>query len=294
MKNNNSKMKAKFLSYRQQHSLLKTITAVSCVIAFVAYVVILIVLINNKIAFKEIVEITANYATVFALFIGSLQLIAFVDDARHKEVRARKEAAVSFAREYAKNLLPKISIIENILSQTYNPKDPHELKNDVLEPLIITNFTKGALESNNKLKTYTALFQNRTYPIESELILEKYNSLGKIHIPPKGNASDDKYKEILNKSFKSILIRTLNELEQFAMAVNQNVAESKILFPSLHETYLQFVKYSYPYICLSNLEYEKFYTNIIQLYRTWLNQKQFEEQISRERSKNCVKDIETR
>lgn len=88
---------------------------------------------------------------------------------------------------------------------------------------------------------------------------------------------NDAKKHLANIRFKSILFDTLNTLECFAMSVNQNVSDSEMLYASLHQTYLKFVKYVYPFLCEQNNDEEKFYPNIINLYYSW-EQKEFNEE----------------
>lgn len=79
--------------------------------------------------------------------------------------------------------------------------------------------------------------------------------------------------QLCNIRFRVILCDTMNTLEYFAMTVNQNVAESEMLYDSIHQTFLFFVKLVYPFICEQNIDEELYYPNIIKLYKTWVSKK---------------------
>ena len=265
------RIKAKYETLKLKYNALNILTKLIAIVAVFSYLAMVAILIHEKYEFEKIMQISANHVTIFAFAIGTIQLIAFVKDARHTETRAKKEFALDLAKEYATNLLPKMNLIENILSLSYNKEDPYELQRCVLSKLEINNFTKAELLSNESLKKYTSFFFNKQYPYDTNIILQKFEHYEKTNIPA---AKHFLGKEELNKNltwrFRHLISCTLNELEQFAMAVNHQVADSTMLFPSLHQTFLDFVKYTYPRIADANFnDVEEFYTNIILLYRDW-------------------------
>lgn len=98
-------------------------------------------------------------------------------------------------------------------------------------------------------------------------------------------------KHLANIRFKSFLFDTLNVLESFAMSVNQNVSDSEMLFSSLHQTFLKFVRFVYPFICYQNKECEVFYPNIIQLYHSWTKKKESDNKLMQELENNKKKKL---
>ena len=66
-----------------------------------------------------------------------------------------------------------------------------------------------------------------------------------------------------------------NELEYFAAAFVQGVADEDVVYRSLHQTYLRTVRLLYKLICTanSNSNSERYFTNVIKLYRIWLAKK---------------------
>lgn len=88
---------------------------------------------------------------------------------------------------------------------------------------------------------------------------------------------DKKAMEILkNKvtyNIKDAINDLLNRLETWAMAFNIGLADGEAVYQSVHQAYLETVKYFYPTICRSNdkeIE-DQYYTNIRDLYVCWSN-----------------------
>ena len=281
-KNCKKRIKSKWETFRSKHNLLNLLTTLIAIIAILSFLIMVAILIYNKFEFEKVMQICANHVTIFAFAIGAVQLIAFVKDTRHTETRAKKEFALDLAKEYATNLLPKMNIIENVLSRSYNKENPFELQKCVLSKLEINNFTRAELLSNELLDKYKDFFSTKQYPYETELILQIFEYYEKVNalIPkPSECENEDEFNKNVTRKFRFLIACTLNELEQFAMAVNNQIADSTMLFPSLHQTFLEFVKYTYPRIADSNHDdVEEFYTNIILLYRDW-NQKKTENDI---------------
>lgn len=84
----------------------------------------------------------------------------------------------------------------------------------------------------------------------------------------------DAEKEMLLKQlwfeYAVIVSNTLNSLEYFAMNFISGVADDEVVFQSLHQTYLNLVQLLYYNISLKNThEKDKYYTNVIDLYKRW-------------------------
>lgn len=76
--------------------------------------------------------------------------------------------------------------------------------------------------------------------------------------------------DALYLEFQDIISDTLNNLEYFAMNFITGVADESVVFQSLHQTYLGIVRALYANISFQNANpKDKFYTNIIELYRIW-------------------------
>lgn len=248
---------------------LNCLTAILVAIFTLVYIVALIILLIRHYPKSTILSISADYVTVVSFVIIVIQLIAFVKDSRRNEFRSRKEAAYHIAREYADKMLSRVSFIQAVLSLSYD-SDPNTLQEAVCK-VEISGFSKADMQQNTVYKKYIELF------IESE---EDKLSLNHILIQAVVNRipgfldinslEDNKIKNhIANTRFKIYLFDTLNVLECFAMSVNQNVSDSEMLYSSLHQTFIKFVHFVYPFICCQNEGENWFYPNIIQLYQNW-------------------------
>lgn len=74
-------------------------------------------------------------------------------------------------------------------------------------------------------------------------------------------------------NIKDAIDELLNRLETWAMAFNIGLADGEVVYQSVHQAYLETVKYFYPTICRSNdkeIE-DQYYTNIRDLYVCWSN-----------------------
>ena len=273
---------------------LNVATYIISFIGIVIYIVGVITLKNTGTTLKEILSMSANYVTILSCIIVLVQLVAFFSDSRHKESRCKKESALKLAEEYATNILADITFIENVVSAYYD--DDVSLLTSELMNMNVDKFTLKDMQKQKQLLKYYEIFENGKYPIPQNIILDtslSYNltcSIFEASDTVSGEEADRKNKRV-NIKFKHIINNTLNRLECFSMAVNHNVAESEMLFPSLHQTYLMFVRFMYPYICMNNKDEEEFYTNVIELYRTWENVKNTIEECREEGRRHAEKMI---
>lgn len=70
--------------------------------------------------------------------------------------------------------------------------------------------------------------------------------------------------------FDRFVIDFLNELETVALQINCNIAEGDTVYPILHQTFLNNMKYWYFFIAKENqFDHNRYYPNIISLYLNW-------------------------
>lgn len=71
--------------------------------------------------------------------------------------------------------------------------------------------------------------------------------------------------------FHTLIDDVLNDLEFVCMDISSKAADSKYIYPSLHQTFFEIVEMLYIEISLRNdgKYSDKFYTNIIHVYKTW-------------------------
>ncbi len=272
-------------------------------IAIIVYAIGLKEQIESETLLRDILSMSANYVAICSCIIVLVQLVAFFSDSRHKESRCRKEAALKLADEYASTILRNITFIQNVVQCYYDKENPESL-NDKLSELQIDKFIAKEMAKVKGLEKYTDIFRNGRYEIPCEIIenasisyqvgyniIEEKTATEDESGGEQVEESEESLRKKANIKFKLIVSDTLNKLEYFSMAVNHNVAESEMLFPSLHQTYLNFVRFMYPYICMENMDEENYYTNIIELYRTWEEVKDTIEECREEGRKHAEKMI---
>ncbi len=265
---------------------LNLFTVIFSIVFGIVYFMFIVLWKKQNVLFEDALSMSADYVTIVSCVLVLIQLIAFVKDSRQKEYRCRKENALVLAKEYANDLLKKFTFIQTVLSFYYDPDDATALQEE-LDKIEIDKFTKSFVGKKTRLSKLEKAFLNGEYVIPYEIILERAT----IHeidgfLDFYTIEDEDLRKNLANIKFKRLVCDTMNNLEYFTMSVNQNVAESKMLFVSLHQTYLKFIKYVYPYICNNNVDDESLYTNVIDLYRNWLKEKN---EIQSLKKKNEVK-----
>ena len=266
-------------------------TALITILFTILYIIALIYLLANNYRKSFVMSVSADYVTVVSCVIIVIQLIAFVKDSRRNEFRSRKEAAYRIAKEYANGVLIKMSFIQRVLSNTYDKKDPLLLEKN-LKQVQITGFTNNDMQKNEKYKKYIELFlsgKNDAIPLNiiyNNSVICKIDGFTDIE----NHVASDMKLIVANTRFKIMIFDTLNTLEYFAMSINQNVSDSEMLYPSLHQTIVRFVAFVYPFICCQNIESELFYPNIIDLYKSWYGQ-QKDEELRQQKIKKKQQDI---
>lgn len=176
-------------------------------------------------------------------------------------------------------MLSRVSFIQAVLSLSYD-SDPTALQEAVCK-VKITGFSKANLQQNTIYSKYTELFNDDAKDnlnlnhILNQAVVNRIP--GFLDINTLGDS--DIKKHLANARFKIYLFDTLNVLECFAMSVNQNVSDSEMLYSSLHQTFIKFVHFVYPFICCQNEGENWFYPNIIQLYQTWIQKEYLDKKL---------------
>ena len=87
-----------------------------------------------------------------------------------------------------------------------------------------------------------------------------------------GEASKDisELKLCAEKIYSNLLITLLNDFEAFSMNFTSGVADDSIVFDSLHQLYIRFIRSQYVIIAKRNINNtDKYYTHCISLYNEW-------------------------
>ena len=154
---------------------------------------------------------------------------------------------------------------------------------------IIAHMAQDFFKDNEYRKEnidYLASINGFKYFSEKEL-REKTDN--KIEDKIKYNKSLSYFKKKLDHDMKEMYFKNLNKLEYIAMNFISDIADDKIVYNSLHQLFFSYVELNYFYIANlnSNGKKDKFYMNIIELYKKWKT-KYIEDLIA---EKNKIREI---
>lgn len=199
---------------------------------------------------------------------------------KHQKERSKKEAACNLAKYYAENIINKYSDVSNIFSAA----GITETVRSVFELRDLKEFDKAELEALLKKSNMTVDdFKKKLDSIDPKIILNtRMKTAGSIE--ERGRTYDsfatvDENGEIkvineafLKGDFQKEICALLNELEWFTMNCKYGLADEKLIYQSLHQTFIATVWMLYFYISNMNINNEdKFYTNIVWLFLQWRN-----------------------
>lgn len=271
---------------------LSIFTVIVMIFSVAVYVIGIILLKKRDIL--ELLTASADYIAICSWLLLLIQIISFVKDSRRKEHRARKERAFELAKLYANELLIDITYIENVLSKHYNKSNPYELYNSI-KNVQLDEFTLSGISAKKEYKKYRCMIKDTQNHIDLDLLFEEsmvFNNI--MNMEDIKDISKKNQKAIANKRFRTFVLETMNKLEYFSMAVNQNIAEGDMLYSSLHQSYLKFIYFVYPHICEANKDYEILFTNIIELYRNWEKEKSRDGEIVKRLKENAAYEMSRR
>ncbi|MBQ2848204.1 MAG: hypothetical protein IJE74_08100 [Clostridia bacterium] len=291
------------------HNKLTSLTVIVATLCSVVYLIGLFWYYKQNKNIDTILSASADYIAICSCILLLVQVFFYVRDSRRNEHRARKEFALGLANNYANDLLIDMAFIQNVLAKHYNEQTPQELS-DILSNQSFENFTLTALKELDKLESYSNKIFKQAIKIdiikEFSLI---YNVIGSDELEKLEENSKENFKktkdgafcsknkleneinQAATRKFKCFVSCTMNKLEYFAMSVNQNIAEGDMLYISLHQTFIRFVNYVYPFICTTNTEFELFYTNIISLYKKWCEEDKKDKTFIKEKKQGIQNDI---
>ena len=182
----------------------------------------------------------------------------------------RKEKAVEMAVVF-QELLKDVSYIIGILEKTKIKEIYHdrikfnELKEFDYEELI-SKFGRNVISEINgadilgtiDISEIVNLYMRFNYADENFLKLYDKQENGKITI-------------LITNDFLERKLSVLNKLEWFSMNFTLGLADESVVYQSLHQVYLSFVKLFHFEISIKNKEgpKDKYYCNIIDLYKEW-------------------------
>lgn len=213
------------------------------------------------------------------MLVAAVSAICAFKAYRNQRERAKKASACELAKYYADNIITQGSYIESVYSRskyTNLVKDKFPLDR-------IHSFTCQEMEAflGNDDHVTQDLAQKAFYVdpsciLASKLqctssVIDRSNFMAAYTMP----SEDDTPFEIRNQSylqtdFSNSIYMLLNDLEWFSMQCRYGVADEKLLYQSLHQTFLSDVQMLYFHISSRNINSEdKLFTNLIWLFQRW-------------------------
>ncbi len=222
---------------------------------------------------KDYFEILAAAVSIFSMIFVIFQVVLFVDDSREKNKRSKKEYSAEMAIKYAREILPEISFIRNVFLTHYTEEEYATLLR--IKPKLFNQKEGNSLLSGKFFEPFNHNCNVINYDIFVTLC-----SMSNLYRPEKCNCVEqDKKKKAYNDEFRMVLIKSINQLEAFSLILIEDLADERILYPILHQTFLENVKLIYPFISMKNTTVEdKYFPNITELYKRW-EQRNEQEQI---------------
>ena len=214
-----------------------------------------------------------------SLIISILALIISTISYKYNKNRGKIEKAINLANKY-QELIKEISIIVNILKVH---QEVYDISTNSISEDSIKDFTQNEAKKLYKSEHFTKLYEfHKGNGMDVRLLKNNYflnllsssnNTMG--FMISTNSDSDSSYDNVIKKYYKGKIDDVLNSLEAFSMAFVQNVADEEVVYQSLHQSYIKIVKLLYFRIAYANNKpSDKYYTNIIELYKRWRKKQQ--------------------
>ena len=217
----------------------------------------------------------AECVSAIGIFFAFLQIVS--SNKQHKENSRRASAAeaISIARKFQNTIIPDFTLVSRVLHLTghkaYFGDNPKLVSSEL-------RFTK-----EEAIEIFGDTFEQTSDEYDKRItptLLGTAAAMSRqvIVTPVKSTKSDvDLSGEIernINQinAFNSVRMALLNTMEWIAMTLNTKVADELVIYQSLHQIFLRYIRLEYPLIASSNCDTnacDQYYTNIITLYKLW-------------------------
>lgn len=226
---------------------------------------------------------------ISALFVISGVVIAvwqyylsYIDSKRNMDI-IRVQKAIDLSEYYKDNILSYIAPIKYIflnsgINEILSKIDTSKIKyfdNKELRLFLNDDDIEELKIIQNSEKFFNVVIKaNSIYNLGLSKDLIKYYQ--KSNNRPL-SATDS---EILSTILGKLITKVLNNMEFFSLHFTHEVADSSVVYKSLHQTYIIIVKMLYYHIAIKNpLSPSKYFTNIIELYELWNNKSIEDEEV---------------
>ncbi|MBE6351194.1 MAG: hypothetical protein E7062_10695 [Spirochaetaceae bacterium] len=221
---------------------------------------------SNSLGCKDILEIIYYISQIVGTIILAWTAWYAKKQYESQKTHARIEKAAELSKHFKDNLIPsmgKVQYLNNIKG----------LK-PILEKI---DLDKISVFDSDELKCFISDEDIKVF--KAALLLE----ISTIPL--------DEFKED-HMRFRQLLGRCLNDLEYFCINFNSNIADTETVYQSLHQVFFDVMPIAYIFIStLNTSSANKYYTNIIAIFKEW--RKLYNSQLEKERnfkknySKSC-------
>ncbi len=239
---------------------------------------------NNKIPFPELLyytsQIVSSIFVISGVVIAVWQYYLSSKSVQTDLALQQVQRAIDLSAYYKDNILKYIPAICYIFDKTnvtpiLNKIKLSQMKNfdkHELEELLSTNdieFLKASQYTND---FYHAVIEaNSMYNLHLKFVtkvIEQEQNGKKIETVAVNNNS------IAISFFSDLLNNILNNMEFFALHFSHNTADESVVYQSLHQSYFDLILLMYYYIASQNDNPSyKYYTNAIELFHKWMQEK---------------------
>lgn len=224
-------------------------------------------------------QIVASLTVLIGGVIGVWQYYLASKDSIRNVAILRVQKAVDLSNYYKDNILVYTAPIDYVFENSGLKEIFDSSHSYNLVDFDTTELKKIYSDSQkDKLKK----LQQSPKFVNAVLTANAIYNLG-LNIPPQsiGKNKDNSMVLTYNSSIvagafmRKLIIGALNNMEYFAMNFNHNIADESVVYQSLHQSYIDMVNQLYYFIAALNTDpSDKYYTNVIQLYKTWIDEKE--------------------
>lgn len=248
-------------------------------------------------AFQLILENIYNLTGIAHFIITALSVFIALISYLFSKKSLKKTKSCELAKYYIDNILPKIDYI----SKVFNSTKLGSLLREIFKPDEILVFDYNEMMSFLKDKYTEEDIMNKINNIDPEHLIKirlsaAKNSVERNEIISSCVLKDTEdsavtiEKNYLINDFTKLIMELLNELEWFSLHFTYKLADEKLVYQSLHQTFISNVQTLYFFISRINKSpSEKYYTNVIHLYRSWYDCKVRQQKKQRELEKKLIR-----
>lgn len=205
--------------------------------------------------------------TICALAFAANQILLMQKQAKFDSDWRRKEKASELSKFYAEEIIPRMSYANRIIMAIHLDK----LMRGVSK-VTIKEFSKRELDDLagqniiNEINSAIANLDVNVFKRARSRLREDQ----RLSISSKEGSQDKNY--YINE-YHQIVSDMLNKLEYFSMCLNSDIADKKLLYQSLHQTFFAIVTQFYYALAKANNTIEdRYYTHITKLYFVWMKE----------------------